>query len=118
MRSIKPTIDIPDYAETGLLIFFGQSVREDDSDVFPGIPASERRAKGAGGAIVVHTPEEIEAMRVVCRMGREVLDMAGSMVKVGITTEEIDIAVHQACMDRNAYPSPLNYSYFPKCCCT
>jgi methionyl aminopeptidase len=39
-------------------------------------------------------------------------------VKQGITTEEIDIAVHQACVERNCYPSPLNYYGFPKSCCT
>lgn len=86
--------------------------------LFKGIPLSEREAKKNPGTIHIHTPEEIEAMRVVCRLGREVLDLAGSMVKVGITTEEIDEAVHQACMERNAYPSPLNYNYFPKSCCT
>lgn len=88
------------------------------TNYFKGIPLSEREAKLNPGAIHIHTTEEIEAMRVVCRLGREVLDLAGSMVKVGITTEEIDAAVHQACMERNSYPSPLNYNYFPKSCCT
>lgn len=99
MRNIKPTIQTPDYAENG-------------------IPTSERVAKSQSGRIHVHTPEEIEAIRKVCRMGREVLDMAGKKVRVGITTEEIDIAVHEMCMEMNAYPSPLNYNYFPKACCT
>lgn len=51
-------------------------------------------------------------------MGRKVLDAAGAMVKPGVTTEEIDIEVHRMCMEMNAYPSPLNYNYFPKSCCT
>lgn len=50
-------------------------------------------------------------------MAREVLDLAGSMVRVGMTGEEIDIAVHEACIERGAYPSPLNYYNFPKSCC-
>jgi len=99
MRNIKPTIEVPDYAENG-------------------IPISERRAKSETGTIHVHTPEEIEKMRVVCKMGRKVLDAAGAMVKPGVTTEEIDIEVHRMCMEMNAYPSPLNYNYFPKSCCT
>ena len=99
MRDVLPTVVIPDYAENG-------------------IPVSERRAKGEGGKIHVHTAEEIEGVRTVCRMARQVLDMAGGMVAVGVTTEEIDAAVHQMCMDMNAYPSPLNYNYFPKSCCT
>jgi methionyl aminopeptidase len=40
------------------------------------------------------------------------------MVKVGTTTDEIDRAVHDAAIERNCYPSPLNYYTFPKSCCT
>merc|ERR1719410_3011576 len=40
------------------------------------------------------------------------------MVAPGVRTEEIDVAVHQACIERNCYPSPLNYYNFPKSCCT
>jgi len=66
----------------------------------------------------VKSPKQIEALREVCRFGREVLDIAGKAVRVGITTEEIDIIVHQAILERNCYPSPLNYYHFPKSCCT
>ncbi|MGH0127921.1 UNVERIFIED_CONTAM: hypothetical protein FKN15_039278 [Acipenser sinensis] len=55
-------------------------------------------------------------MRVVCKLAREVLDIASLMIKPGITTEEIDHAVHLACTARNCYPSPLNYYNFPKSC--
>ncbi|KAL7982090.1 hypothetical protein Chor_001147 [Crotalus horridus] len=51
-------------------------------------------------------------------LAREVLDVAALMVKPGVTTEEIDHAVHLACIARNCYPSPLNYYNFPKSCCT
>merc|ERR1712151_1483341 len=51
-------------------------------------------------------------------MGREVLDVAGKAVKVGVTTDEIDRVVHDACMERDVYPSPLNYYRFPKSVCT
>jgi len=97
MRPILPGMETPDYAETGN-------------------PISERTAK-TSSMVHIHTPEEIEKMRVVCRYAREVLDMAGAMVKPGVTGEEIDAAVHQACLDRNSYPSPLNYNGFPKSCC-
>mmetsp|Transcript_12315 Transcript_12315/g.22363 ORF Transcript_12315/g.22363 Transcript_12315/m.22363 type:complete len:390 (-) Transcript_12315:129-1298(-) len=62
--------------------------------------------------------EEIEGMRKCCKLGREVLDIAGRAVRVGITTDEIDKIVHDACMERNCYPSPLNYRTFPKSVCT
>jgi methionyl aminopeptidase len=53
--------------------------------------------------------QEIEGMRKVCRLSREVLDLAAAALRPGITTEELDAIVHQACLDRDAYPSPLNY---------
>uniref|UniRef100_A0A453PNF1 Methionine aminopeptidase n=1 Tax=Aegilops tauschii subsp. strangulata TaxID=200361 RepID=A0A453PNF1_AEGTS len=36
----------------------------------------------------------------------------------GITTDEIDKAVHQMIIDNGAYPSPLGYCGFPKSVCT
>jgi methionyl aminopeptidase len=40
------------------------------------------------------------------------------MIKVGITTEEIDKAIHEFLITEEAYPSPLNYYNFPRSCCT
>jgi methionyl aminopeptidase len=51
-------------------------------------------------------------------MGRQVLDVAGKALRVGVTTDEIDRIVHDACMERDVYPSPLNYYNFPKSVCT
>ncbi|EJD44034.1 methionine aminopeptidase [Auricularia subglabra TFB-10046 SS5] len=59
-----------------------------------------------------------DKMRVCSKLAREVLDIAGAAVKPGITTDEIDAIVHQAIIERNAYPSPLNYRNFPKSVCT
>ena len=47
-----------------------------------------------------------------------VLDEGFKAVAVGVTTDEIDRVVHEASVDRNCYPSPLNYYQFPKSCCT
>ena len=66
----------------------------------------------------VHNETEIEGMRKVCKLGREVLDIGGAMCLPGVTTEQIDEAVHKACIKRDSYPSPLNYYYFPKSVCT
>jgi methionyl aminopeptidase len=52
------------------------------------------------------------------QLAREVLDIAASHVRPGITTDEIDEIVHNATIERNAYPSPLNYRNFPKSVCT
>ena len=57
-------------------------------------------------------------MRVAGKLGREVLDEAAKAIDVGVTTEELDRIVHEACIERDCYPSPLNYYNFPKSCCT
>ena len=64
------------------------------------------------------TPEEIERMRQSCKLGRDTLDYAHSLVKTGISTDEIDAKTHAFIIERDAYPSPLNYVGFPKCLCT
>ena len=40
------------------------------------------------------------------------------MVAPGVTTEEIDVFVHNAFIERGAYPSTVNYNHYPKACCT
>jgi hypothetical protein len=87
------------------------------------------------------TPEEIVKMRKVCKvcvassvvarsepstdvpvspaqLGREVLDIAASHIRPGITTLELDRIVHEECVKRDAYPSPLGYHKFPRSVCT
>ncbi|KAL3784712.1 hypothetical protein HJC23_007721 [Cyclotella cryptica] len=76
------------------------------------------KKKGSSAEIEIKSPEEIVKMRAAGKAAREVLDMAGGMVQPGVTTDEIDKAVHAACIERGAYPSPLNYRKFPKSCCT
>lgn len=68
--------------------------------------------------IKVLDDDEIESMRVSCKLGREVLDEAAKAIAVGVTTDEIDRVVHEAAIERDCYPSPLNYYNFPKSCCT
>ncbi|XP_020619380.1 methionine aminopeptidase 1-like [Orbicella faveolata] len=97
-REVPDHIQKPDYAETG-------------------VPLSEIKSKQSM-QIKVLNEEEIEKMRVACRLAREVMDTAARNVKVGITTDELDRIVHEACLERNCYPSPLNYHGFPKSCCT
>ncbi|KAJ3330601.1 Methionine aminopeptidase 1 [Blyttiomyces sp. JEL0837] len=97
-REVPKHIKRPDYAETGN-------------------PISEIKLRNST-QIEVLNKEEIEAMRTVCKIAREVLEEGRKVAKVGVTTDEIDRVVHEACIERNAYPSPLNYYNFPKSCCT
>lgn len=48
----------------------------------------------------------------------ECLDEGAKACGVGVTTDEIDRIVHEAAIERDCYPSPLNYYKFPKSCCT
>eukprot|EP00873_Tetraselmis_striata_P041796 jgi/Tetstr1/462060/TSEL_007130.t1 len=66
----------------------------------------------------IHTPAQLEKMRAACKLAAEIRDKAGELVKPGVTTEEIDIFVHEATVAAGAYPSPLNYGKFPKSVCT
>eukprot|EP00186_Timspurckia_oligopyrenoides_P002342 CAMPEP_0182450478 /NCGR_PEP_ID=MMETSP1172-20130603/41508_1 /TAXON_ID=708627 /ORGANISM="Timspurckia oligopyrenoides, Strain CCMP3278" /LENGTH=332 /DNA_ID=CAMNT_0024648095 /DNA_START=135 /DNA_END=1133 /DNA_ORIENTATION=- len=68
--------------------------------------------------IEVKDEETIANMKVAAKVAREVLDIAGKHVKVGVSTEELDQIVFEETIKRNAYPSPLNYHGFPKSCCT
>ncbi|PQE04252.1 methionine aminopeptidase protein [Rutstroemia sp. NJR-2017a BVV2] len=81
-----------------------------------GIAKSERNTPR--NKIDILNKEQQEAMRKVCRLGREVLDIAAAAAKPGVTTDYIDEVVHKACLERDAYPSPLNYYDFPKSVCT
>jgi len=49
--------------------------------------------------IEVKTPEEIEKMRKAGKLARQVLDLAGRAVLVGVTTDEIDHLVHDATLE-------------------
>jgi methionyl aminopeptidase len=64
------------------------------------------------------TPEEIEGIKAACRLARDTLAYAGSLVKAGISTDEIDRLAHEYIIAAGAYPSPLDYGDFPKSICT
>lgn len=42
-------------------------------------------------------------MRKVCRLAREVLDIAAAAAVPGVTTDYIDEIVHNACLERNVW---------------
>eukprot|EP00197_Chlamydomonas_leiostraca_P004669 CAMPEP_0202866282 /NCGR_PEP_ID=MMETSP1391-20130828/7302_1 /ASSEMBLY_ACC=CAM_ASM_000867 /TAXON_ID=1034604 /ORGANISM="Chlamydomonas leiostraca, Strain SAG 11-49" /LENGTH=300 /DNA_ID=CAMNT_0049546215 /DNA_START=136 /DNA_END=1038 /DNA_ORIENTATION=- len=66
----------------------------------------------------IHGEEGIKKMRASGNLAARVLEYAGTLIKPGVTTDEIDKAVHKMIIDNNAYPSPLNYGAFPKSVCT
>lgn len=62
-------------------------------------------------SILIKTPEEIEHMRVACRLGSEVLDYITPFVKAGVTTAEIDRICHDYMVNvQGTIPATLNYA--------
>ena len=98
MRSVPAGIPLPDYAASSIP-FSEQELRQQHS-------------------VPIRTEKEIAKARAACRIGREVLDEAARAVRPGVTTDELDRVVHEATVERGAYPSPLNYYSFPKSVCT
>jgi len=92
MRPVPAHIGRPPYADTG------EVTRWDESRV--------------------KTPEIIERMRVAGRLAAEILRLAGGYVRPGVATDELDAYTHQLYIERNCYPSPLNYNGYPKSLCT
>lgn len=92
-------------------------IRPDYADHPNGYPASEMAVKG-NTQIQILSEQDIESMRKVCRLARECLDAGARAVRPGISTDEIDRIIHEATIERDCYPSPLNYHKFPKSCCT
>ena len=75
-------------------------------------------------AIILHTPEEIEKMRVAGRLAAEVLDYITPHVVAGVTTDRLDQLCHDYIVNvQQAIPAPLNYAPdghtpYPKSICT
>lgn len=57
-------------------------------------------------------------MREACQLAADTLLMVGQHLKAGITTDDINVLVHDYTIKNGAYPSPLNYNGFPKSVCT
>ena len=102
------------YPQTPQMIVDPSSVLAVPDYAYDGVP----KKKSPPGGIEIKSVQDIEKMRAAGKAAREVLDIGGALIAPGVTTDEIDAAVHAACLERRAYPSPLNYRKFPKSCCT
>ena len=92
MRAVPAHIARPPYADTGEVTRWAESR--------------------------VKSPEIIERMRHAGAVAAEILRLVGEQVRPGITTDALDVFVHEATIERGAYPSPLNYHHYPKSLCT
>ena len=70
-------------------------------------------------AVTIKSLEEQDKMRTAGRLAADVLDMIGSHIKPGVTTDELDRICHEFIVEKQeAVPAPLNYRGFPKSICT
>ena len=79
-REVPKSIKHPDYAQDG-------------------VPKSERTFTGRTKIEILDLKAQ-EGMRKVCRLAREVLDIAAAAAVPGVTTDYIDDIVHKACLER------------------
>jgi hypothetical protein len=79
-RPVPKTIKHPDWAKTG-------------------IPKRELRLNRSIWDLL--DTEGQEAMRKVCRLAREVLDITATAMKPGVTTDYLDEVCHNACVERD-----------------
>lgn len=80
MRKVPKSIPQPDWAVTG-------------------IPKAERRLNRT--KIDLLDAKGQDAMRKVCRLAREVLDIVAAELKPGITTDYLDRVCHNCCIERD-----------------
>ena len=67
--------------------------------------------------IPIKNDREISMMRRACKITAAARALAGDMVRPGVTTKEIDKAVHDFIVSQGATPSFLNYSGYPASAC-
>src|SRR6187551_1610934 len=69
------------------------------------------------GTIKLHGPEGFEGMRKAGRLAAQILDEMASVVRPGISTEEIDTVVREMTLDGGAVPATLGYRGYTHSCC-
>lgn len=67
--------------------------------------------------ISIKNEHELEAMRQACKITAAARALAGEMVRPGVTTKQIDKAVHDYIVKQGAKPSFLHYNGYPASVC-
>eukprot|EP01103_Thecamoeba_quadrilineata_P002888 TRINITY_DN12740_c0_g1_i1.p1 TRINITY_DN12740_c0_g1~~TRINITY_DN12740_c0_g1_i1.p1 ORF type:complete len:303 (+),score=44.00 TRINITY_DN12740_c0_g1_i1:73-981(+) len=69
-------------------------------------------------SIVKNPPSSFAELRTSGHLAGQILKYAASLLRVGLTTDELDKKVHAEIIKHGAYPSPFRYNGFPKSLCT
>ncbi len=67
--------------------------------------------------ISIKTERELDVMRQACKITAAARALAGEMVRPGVTTGQIDKAVHDFIVSQGAKPSFLHYQGYPGSAC-
>ena len=67
--------------------------------------------------ITIKNERELESMRQACKITAAARALAGEMVRPGVSTKEIDKAVHDYIVSQGAKPSFLGYHGYPGSAC-
>lgn len=67
---------------------------------------------------MIKTEAQIEGIRRSAAVNTAVLDWVAQHIRVGMSTEEINVLVHNYTVEHGAIPAPLNFEGFPKSVCT
>ena len=67
--------------------------------------------------IAIKNEHELQSMRQACKITAAARALAGEMVRPGVTTKQIDKAVHDYIVSQGAKPSFLGYGGFPGSAC-
>ena len=67
--------------------------------------------------VIIKSANEIEKIRESGKIVSEALNLAGEIIKPGVTTFEIDMAIEKLILSYNAKPSFKNYNGFPASSC-
>ena len=65
-----------------------------------------------------YAPDEVERIRAAGRIAAGAIAAAASVVKPGVTTDDLDRIAHEYVIAHGAYPSTLGYRGYPKSSCT
>lgn len=91
----------------------GQPLTEMDKRIL----AFQNKGKLCPSRELIKTPEQIEGIRRAGVVNTGVLDLVAEKIQAGMSTEDINMLVHQYTIDHGAIPAPLNYEGFPKSVC-
>lgn len=66
---------------------------------------------------IIKGQADIEGMKKAAEINNAVLDLVGTKIKAGMSTEAINQLVHEYTVSHGGIPAPLNYEGYPKSVC-